>query len=303
MPTSYYRCSTSLGANYVVRISWWWILYVWPASVWGQVVAVQQGHALYEEPFFEASFIQEQHIREVQATVVYKDELLPIQETRTKWSFSFHPTGRLQSHYKLLDNGSWVDSTSVYLSYNESGQVIRRRERDLFGIHYYAYRYDSLDRLIWEKYSRPKVRNVAPVITTYEHQVYADTVTKTRLRHEGEAAFSEVLQRTNRDGILLESTQRYTFGGFYNRSERIFDQSGRVARVIREEREEERTVREYVFQYDGQNRLIAEDVYAEGDSWLAHNEFVYKDALLDAYLSRDEQTQRILIVRFTYSFY
>lgn len=259
-----------------------------------------EGNLFFSEPYFEATFIQENAIEEVSATVTFKDEGLPIKKKRTQWIFRFNEKGNLVNMHKRLDKGSWIDSVNLAIRYNEEAKPIFRRERDLFGIHFYRYEYKPDGSLFREVYERPAAYNKKPKVVFYSTDTYGDTVSIVHFLNALNREFRQELRRFSSAALPLHYRDKRHITGTNTEKRWVYDAGGNLDSLIIETHVPERNTHVYTYAYNSEGFISQEDYFRNGTA-KHHGEILYANGLPDAYLRREEDTKRITIIRFTYT--
>ncbi len=270
-------------------------------SLNAQIVDLSQGEALQEFPYFNEEWIHEKGISTVRSMVAIKDDGQPIKKLRTQVTYRFHRDGKFRSMYHIIDKGSWIDSASVAIRYSLSNQVVSKRERDLFGIHLYTYEYRNDGSLFREVYSRPSAYNMKAKSVFFEDQAFDDGTIKRIHRNKNDRAFKDELFQYNTRNQPTSYREKRHITGLYLEKRWSYDSLGQFDSLIIVKHHPIRTEWTYNYQYNMGN-LISYDILKAG-ILVSHHELLYKDELLDTILSRDEETHRITITRFTYEFF
>ncbi len=269
-----------------------------PFFLWGQVYNLE-GSVFFNEPYLEAAFVKENAIRKVTATIAFKDEGQPIKRKRSRWSFSFNKNGQLVNVHKLLDKGSWLDSVNLSIRYNESSKPIFRRERDLFGIHFYRFEYKQDGSLFREVYERPAAYKKNPKVVFFNTDFYGDTVTIVHFLNKLNLEFKQELRKFSSSALPLHYRDKRHITGTNTEKYWVYNDSNRLDSLIIEEYIPERKSHVFTYTYNSKGLLTQEDYLLNGKP-KHHGEILYADGVPDAYLKRDEETKRITIIRFSY---
>lgn len=295
------RHKNNWGRLRIFAVIFWGIL-LGLTSVQAQQVYVLNGHALYEEPFFDSAFIAENHIKQVTARVSYKDDNRPVKRLRTFWQFEYDQQGTFVRENKILDRGSWLDSLNVALKFNKVNQIVHRRERNSFGIHYYAFEYNAEGLPFREVYSRPAVMELDSRSVFFNYQQFGDTILKKIHVNKLELPFKEELFKYNDLGNPVEYTEKRHITGLTEHRFWKYNERDQLVELTIEKYKPTSKTTVYRYIYNDSGRLEVENVF-ENEEQTEHNEFVYKNGKLDAFLSRDEITHRITIIEFAYEYY
>ncbi len=259
------------------------------------------GNALYQEPYFTPSYIVQNKIRSVHAEERIKYPNRPIDSRVNTWYFLFSSKGELKESLRKNINVTRVDSISSLLSYNDKAQVVFRRFKGLFGIEIHSFKYNEKNLLSEETRKYTQFNNPAQH-TKFDYTFYNDsTYRKVYVNDEGRPYYEELV-RTTQSGLLLEKSEKRTHTGLQKRTQISYNQQQLPTEVVIEEYKPSYIKRVFRYTYTANGRLETEDVF-ENDIATQHNEFVYTQALLTAYLSRNESDQSIRIVTFRYAFW
>jgi hypothetical protein len=272
-------------------------------AVWAQHPAVHTlgGNALYQEPYFTPNYIVRNKIRSVQAEERIKFPNRPIDSKVNTWYFLYGSKGELKESLRQNTSGNRTDTISSILSYNDNAQLVFRRFKGLFGIEIHSFKYNEKNLLSEETRKYTQFNNPAQQ-TKFEYTFYNDTTyRKVYVNDEGRPYFEELV-RTTQSGLLLEKSEKRTHTGLQKRTQISYNQEQLPTKVVIEEYKPSYIKRVFRYTYTANGRLETEDVF-ENDIATQHNEFVYTQALLTAYLSRSESNQSIRIVTFKYAFW
>jgi hypothetical protein len=271
-------------------------------SLNAQIVDLSQGEALQELPYFNEEWIHENRISTIRSIVAIKDDGQPIKKRRTQVTYRFHRDGKFQSMYRIIDKGSWIDSASISVRYSSNNQIVSKRERDLFGVHLYSYEYRDDGSLFREVYSRPSAYNMKAKSVFYEDQFFDDGTLKRIHRNKNDRAFKDELFQYNSLNQPTNYREKRHITGLYLEKRWCYDSLGLLDSLIVIKHQPSRIEWTYNYQYDDTRNLISYDVLKAG-TLVSHHELLYRNDLLDTILSRDEETHRITITRFTYEFF
>jgi len=132
-----------------------------PSTSISQILEHPEARYFGNEPFFNEDFIRRNDIKKIKSNISTKREMDRVRKTGTEHYYEFDRKGRLQRQYETYVHHDTVrDTTFIDYSYDREGRVERVRRNDLHGFFAYEYEYDSLGRVVEERYLR--IENEGP---------------------------------------------------------------------------------------------------------------------------------------------
>ncbi len=271
----------------------------------------QNGDALTETPFFDASFIKQTRAKRIIGKYTYKAKGDIMREKDYQFTYTFDREGRLQSTCETRPDDGTKDTTWNLFAYDHLGELCEFRKTDIGGYTLIRYERDSLGRVISKKYFKEvldSTGNVASTITFNEEKSEfsnVDQQTRRTCYNSYNLPYLDEYWNYNEDGYLTERIKRirmtstvYTYSYEYN-------EEGLLSAIRKSSNRQEGYLEEMTFKYDELGNLIEKHEYKNGE-FISDIQLIYNSAskLFSAILTRDVKTDFIVIIRFQeYEFY
>ena len=268
----------------------------WSTVGWSQQLYLNQGHLMEEAPYFNQEFIKTKQIRSIRANYAYKDQDVPIEDTRIFRVFEFNRNGFLIRFVETYDVGYKVDSTIIQYQYNDQNLLAKKEVEDIFGKCIYSYTYNEKGELWKSFYWRHKTDEHDLKEIAYEHY---DQQTKRKWFNGEGRLFKEENVIEDAYGNVKEIISRMAIGAQRESQKFIYDNSGQLVKMIHSTKNAEVTY-DYIFDAFGRPEI---EWVKRDEKPLTKKEFLYREDLLYAHLERDELTKRIRIWEYDYKYF
>ena len=271
----------------------------------GQVLDNRNGEAFTDVPFFNAEFIKTNRIKRFNGYYVFKKKGDIMRDTEYKNVYEFDRQGHLISNFETRGDDGTKDTVWNLYTYDPLGNLTRHRKTDLDGYTTIEYEYDSLGRVIEERFLRE--------IDTLNHEIVRSLLfNEERIEY---AKYDTQLKRTrfnNYNLPYLDEFLNYNDLGYMTlREERIkmtstvysyayeYNEKGRLSAIRKTSNRKEGMLEELLFQYDELGNLIEKHVYRNGvfttDVQIVYNS---KSKLLSSVITRQVSTGFLSVLRF-----
>lgn len=288
-----------------------WSIFL-PILVSGQVLDNREGNAFTDKPFFNTSFVRNNHLKKLEGYYVYKKKNDVMRDTDFKCAYNFDENGHLISSYETRPDDGSLDTTWNFYEYSDDHllKVHRKTEQQGFTSTHYAY--DEQQRVIEESYTRDYADSSGKVVARslsfnsekFTYQDFGNQLKRTRYNSDNLPYLEEITNYSG-EGYLVERTERikmtntvYTYSYEYN-------ERGKLSAIRKKSNQQEEYLEEFTFNYDELGNLIEKHIYRNGE-FTTDIQIIYnsKSKLIASVITRQVSTGFLTIVRFkTYEFY
>jgi len=272
-----------------------------------QTILPEQQGGRYDSMVFNALFQSKNNVKKMTGTFSEKRDNMPIEKKPGRIEIEFDREGRMIRHFRARSIGSLRDTSIHWWEYREgkvvaetvkNGSALLRNISIERGDTLYTScfrvkdqeEFKDLDQLErWWHFDSFQVRNgdKQQEIITYHNELHLP--------------FRSETLRYNALGYLIERIEVYLMT---NRSDIVtleYNESGRLLKRILQKANKEKE--EHHFSYDSSGLMLTWDVY-KNEKKYQHLEVLYDHrGLVEAFITKFEQTQRIEIVQYDYEFY
>jgi hypothetical protein len=276
----------------------------------GQIIDNYRGQLFLGDCMFNAQFIRENRIASIRGEFSKKEEMRPIENLGTMELFTFSTQGKPTEYLRSFRmRGGEIDTTSQSYQYNDLSELIQSTKHTIGGYDAIQFEYDNTGNPIREKSLRGEWQNsgknretvIKTEASTYE--VLFDTLhIRTYLNAEGKPyRIRETVY--NRHGMKFSEELRYVLTNKKDLSHYIYDDFGRLSKIIHSSNVAGNQTTTYTMEYDALGNLDRAKVYVNGKLKEAQ-EFIYEPAtlLLNARLVKDEAKGIIYITKYAYEY-
>ncbi len=296
----------------MARVILYMVLVLLSAGLQAQVLLVLPEADEPTMPHFNEQFIARNNISAIHGELMLKKEHEPMRIRKEKYLYRFDAQGRLiYRNSSYGQPGSGRDTASIYLTYDDQGELQNRLRNDLNGHFAFEIDRDEQGRPIRETYSRIENTgndryNLIPGATTEisdEHFTYEqvnDTIEKKIYLNSLGLPFREQYFTKDELGYLKSIEDRYLISNKRSRILFYYDDNGRLAeRVHQSDLAKDRKTRK-IWRYDKVGNVIEGELWHD-DVQVDREEYLYEEAtmMLKARLTKDLETNAINVVRFT----
>lgn len=262
---------------------------------------------------FNASWIAEHGIKEIQGTVAFKRDDAPIQRTNEQYLYEFDEFGKTvkETHvYRLLNQ---MDTSEVHYRYDALGRLIKRIEKDAYGYFALNFFYNDRGQLVRRYHSRE--RKSTPLLDVFEREkiiwddsiaysALTDTVEQRLVHNSLGKAYQRVNTTFNDRGQVVREVETNLIGGQYSVVEAVYSTEGKMVVLNRTT-----TLRPGVefsrrFEYNVSSGKLEFIRTLENGQLQSNRRLTYtKQGLIEFELTRYEVSRNMEIVSYTYHFF
>jgi len=280
-----------------------------------QIIDNSNCRAFSDEPFFNQTFIKNNNIKRIVGRTSYKGEMDVIRKKKEIFIYEFDKKGRQTAIYWSFKLGqNTMDTSAVIFTYNDKNQLINKRRNDNHSFYSYTYAYNSLGRVINQKYTRDE--NISNskidfkqggqfviVSNSFEYIELNDTQYVKKYFNNHGKVYEQKKYTYNIMGYLLNETSRMVISRKTIKTNYSYNNRGLVS-----EKDEISTVmgRNKItnrYKYDGIGNLLEENIY-RNDKHISERQVVYtNNMLIRSLLTREGGTNNINLIQYEYEFY
>lgn len=280
-----------------------------------QIIENASGTAFTEENFFNTEFIRNNKIRIIQGKIASKREGEAVQERDQFYHYEFDRNGRLSVMMSTFSLSSYSrDTTIIRYEYDSKGNLITKRRNDLYGFYAYYYEYDSLGRVTKETYAREE--NAGPdrynfilgkqFIISYEtfsyHKFSPKQLVKKYYNNYGRQ-YQEKFYYYNDLGYLTEEITRLTLSGKESKTSYAYNENGQLSQKSEISYIFGYNAKSNNYKYDQVGNLLEEEIFHNDKQVLLRSLLYEPTLLLQAQVTKDQETGIIYIIKYSYLFY
>lgn len=279
----------------------------WTASA--QLLDNSKGTAFTDVPFFNESFIRNNHLKSLKGTYTFKKMGDIMRQTNYVYVYEFDSLGRLSQSYETRKSEAGKDTMVLAYGYDRAGRLefIRRKDGNGFLSTHYAY--DSLGRKTREEFRRdidstgsllhPQFER--STVLNFETMAYQDYPGQQKMIVSNNYGFPYLEETSyfNADQYLLEKEERLKMTSQTIRHTYEYNQRGWISKISSVSLQDAGNNQELRFRYDEQGNLIEKHIYKNGvfttDIQVIYN---LQTGLLTSILTREVSSNFISILRF-----
>lgn len=282
-----------------------------------QLLDNSKGNAFSSIPFFNESFIKNNHIKGLHGNFSNKKIGDRIRGSEYIYEYKFDENGRLT--YSLETKPSFsntVDTLILFYGYDDKGNLSYIRQKDYRGYWSTHYTYDDENRKIKEEYRRdidtisddilsPSFeRSTVLNFETMKYQVDQNQTKMTRYNNYNFPYIEEIYQY-NSDGYLIKKEEKLKMTSQSTFTTYEYTDKGWLARITTETPKNPNSNQEVQFKYDDAGNLTEKQIFKHGvhqtEIQLIYNS---KTGLISYILTRDVPSNFISILKFDkYDYY
>jgi YD repeat-containing protein len=284
-----------------------WVVLPWAAT--SQLLNNSSGMAFTDVPFFNESFIRNNHLKSLKGTYTFKKMGDIMRQTNYVYVYEFDTLGRLSQSYETRKTEEGKDTMVLAYGYDNQGRLEFIRRKDGNGFLSTHYTYDSIGRKVREEYRRdidsmgsllhPQFeRSTVLNFETMSYQDYPGQQQKTVFNNYGFPYLQET-SYFNADNYLIEREERLKMTSQTMRHTYEYNERGWISKISSVSVQDAGNNQELRFRYDGQGNLIEKHIYRNGvfttDIQVIYN---LQTGLLTSILTREVSSNFISILRF-----
>lgn len=280
-----------------------------PLAGKAQLLDNSKGTAFSEIPFFNESFIKNNHIKTLKGTYTFKKLDDVMRETDYVYVYEFDRNGHLIQSYETKKGNSKKDTLVLFYGYDAKGNLEFVRQKDQKGYWSTHYQYDSLNRKIREEYRRDIDTAGTLLAPSFERSTILNFETMTyqngkeqqkRIVHNNYGfPYMEETSNFNKDGYLMNKEEKLKMTSQTITTLYGYTEKGWISKITTMSSNNPKSNQEILFKYDAQGNLIEKHVYKNGvfttDIQIIYN---LQSGLISSILTRDVSTSFISILRF-----
>ncbi len=271
--------------------------------LWPQQFFTDELPLLSSPPYFVPGFILQHNVKEITASIAYKDDNRPIVFTPFGWKMRFSKNGYVREYVRTFEEAGRESELSHLYFFDSFGKLQTifitypdhtRKTRRIY--------YDSHGNIIKKTLESVNGKTVYEK-EEFKYEYYTSRQFKQFALNDEGLTYKYTIVNLDSAGRVASKTSRYIRGGYKTESFIWRNEKGRVTEFYEERREPDLESTRIVLTYDAEGRLLSEDRFANGKKTL-HTEILYNDKGLPVdLLQRDENTGRITIIRLTYTYW
>lgn len=291
------------------------IFVIIPFFGWAQLIDNLKAKAFTDEPFFYTEFIKQNKVKTIRGEIKGKSKGSIMVPLNLEVEYHFDDSGRLDHILETHFKGNKIkDTVMVWFFYDEENRLIQKRRNDSYGYFSYHYEYDSLGRLLSEKYYREEnlsnsknefIEGKKYLIVQENYKYYENedgSLEKSYFNNYGKE-YQRSTYSWDDDGNLIEEKTSLLLSGNWNKTTYEYDEHGRVTKKVISSNIQNNSSISYDYSYDEVGNLILVNEYRDGK----HNnkkDILYKPTmLLDAAISYDVLTEYMRLTKYAFEFY
>ena len=280
-----------------------------------QLIENAYGTAFTDENFFNTEFIRTNKIKIIRGAIASKREGETIQERDQFYHYEFDRNGRLTVMMSTYSLSSYSrDTTIIRYEYDDRGNLTVKRRNDLYGFYAFYYEYDSLNRVIKETYAREE--NAGPdrynfvqgkkFIISYEtfsyHQFSPKQLVK-KYYNNYDRQYQEKFFYFDDLGYLKEEITRLTLSGKESKISYEYNEGGRLSKKKEVSYIFGYNEKTNLYKYDEWGNLLEEEILQNEKPVLFRTLLYEPTMLLQAQVTKDQETGIIYIVKYGFMFF
>lgn len=265
-----------------------------------------EGRTFGDVPYFNEAFVKRNKIKSLKGYYSTKATMDYIRKSKDVCYYEFNDEGQLIQDYRTQFRDTFV---TMY-EYDAKGRLSLLRKSDNGGYHAYRYTYDDKDRIIEKEYRRDlnksgdKInfeldRSFVVSIEKFEFEDMEGENYKKMYFNTADKVYKEEFFYYNEEGYLAKQESRLKMGSQLNITSYTYDIMGRVTEKKITKRGMSNSTLRWNYEYDEHSNFLAQHYYKD-EVYLTEHQIVYDEAtfLLDAIITRDEETNFVTILKF-----
>jgi hypothetical protein len=267
------------------------------------------------EPFFNADFISENHIKSIKGEFHFKRDKEKMISKNSSICYEFDTLGRLIRQYATVPKAETLpDTVFIYFEYDSINRVSIKRTADNFGFYSYSFVYDNRGNVIKEIYNREissgtylgdfNLARQFPMGTEeFVFEYFGPFHFKKKILNNLGVAYKEILYQVNEKKMIVEENGIFLTTG--QREKKVFTYNDKFQLVEKAEFSDiagGNSIR-YSYQYDETGNLL-EIKKHKNEELIQFTEFMLNDkGAITAKLTRHIAEKLIDIIKFSIDYY
>lgn len=270
-----------------------------------QMIDNKFGNAFTDQPFFNTSFIRNNHIKSLKGTFVYKKQGDMMRPTTFNHVYEFDTLGRLSLHYETRTDDGTKDSTKNIFYYdslnriyehfiaNQKGYFVKSYRYDVNGVlqNYQTHQWfkDSLSQN-WQRTLLLEEQMVNKKTDNGYHSIFYNSY---------DLPFKEKWTIYDSLGFLVEEEELFLMTQVRNKTKYTYNAHGLIASKALYEDTMTLPLEADLFEYDEEWNLLSKKHYRK-QKHISSIEVLYnsKTKLIATLITRDVATNFLMILRF-----
>ena len=252
------------------------------AFCFSQMLNNKNGNAFTSTPFFNKSFIKNNKIKKLSATVSFKKKGSVIKQTNLSYSFSFDEHGRLSHFLESNFRGKKIDSVEYFYSYSSAGQIEVERKKEMNGYTSVHYEYNTNGDLVLKEFHRDMLNDQDSLIHStilyvkkIENSV-AENSKKQVVFNNYNLPYKEITYVFSEDGYLLEQKEKMKMSSAFFKKTFSYNDQGWVSSKNNFRATDSIPSERWEYKYDTWGNLTKVDYY-RGQNLLEEKELYYSE--------------------------
>jgi len=275
------------------------------AFYFSQMLNNKNGNAFTNTPFFNKSFIKNNKIKKLSATISFKKKGSVIKQTNLSYSFSFDKNGRLIHFLESNFRGKKIDSVEYFYTYNSANQLEVERKKEMNGYTSIHYKYNTNGELVLKEFHRDILNDLDSLIhsTVLYVKKIENSIAKNSKKqivfNNYNLPYKEITSLFSEDGYLLEQKEKMKMSSAFFKKTFSYNDQGWVSSKKNFRSTDSIPSERWEYKYDSWGNLIKLDYY-RGKNLLEEKEIYYseKTNLIANMLIINNITQSLKIIRF-----
>ncbi|MEN9304584.1 MAG: hypothetical protein RL264_3013 [Bacteroidota bacterium] len=269
-----------------------------------QIIHNLDGGCFGDKPFFDTAFIHRNHIQEIRGTYSIKKDGDIVRDVPGSFVYRFDSLGRLVLTMDARTFSQRQDTLWNRYKYDRNGNLMLHQRSDEGGFTTTEYRFDSINRVVGVEQRREIVDSNGLIVQstilnreTMKYQKYALGERKT-VYNNYNLPYMEETELRNKEGYLLEHTQRLRMANSDYRKQFVYGEKGLPVKVLFIHNTEE-PYEEWQFRYDKFGNVI--EKLTLRNNKINHNLQIIYDSqtgLLGSTIQKHGDETYLLILRF-----
>jgi hypothetical protein len=256
---------------------------------------------MQEEPFFNPTFISEHHIREISGQVSVKLSGHPVAVTNEITVYRFDQRGNLTAHLEV--NRLMRDTVRVQYIYNKANELVMKKVHDRGKVQHYHYAYNDHGDMIWMKMNQPGSMFEGNDEVKFNYTYFDSQHAKIEVINSENRLSRTETRNYNASGQPVELSSKQAIGSARTHQGFVYTTSGQLEKMIHKISTASGT-RTYTYHYEWEeNGAPSKEQIFFGAEAMVRKEFIYQNGLLNALLIKDEHTERIRIIEYSYTMF
>ena len=281
-----------------------------------QILDAYQGKLYDGECIFNARFIAQNKIKRITGKISVKADMRPIYHEGTIDQYQFNQYGQLVERIKSFRmRGGHIDTTQDHYQYNDMKNLIAQTTVTLSGYNSIRYEYGKDGFPVKETFARGE--NTSPYSydlnkgresilkdEAFDYEVLNDTTYKKVFLNSANKPYKETVVMHNSLGQRTSEQTRFYLTSKRESITYQYDVQGRLIKIIDYSNLLGVQTITYTYEYDEYGNLYSGKIYKNGKLTYSQ-EFLYdvQTFLLKAQLTKEEATNSIKIIEYSYEYF